>query len=162
MLMCIYIAFGFFTAGLPKFIKWVDFDLSQIGILEWFYKGYFTYDRVYLLADTVFKLPYILFEFLDYLAPTMELLGFVFLFWGRKAWRIYLIMISAFHMGNMLILNIEFILNVTCYGIFLVAPFLSHIRKYFPKEQRAKKFTACYGNNACSNSDWEADIFMGL
>ncbi len=138
MLLSIYIAFGFFTAGLPKFLRWVDFDSSQIGILEWFFKGYFNYDRHLLLADSVFKTPYIVFEILDYLAPTMELLSFVFLLWSRRSWRIYLVILSAFHMGNMLLLNIEFALNITCYGIFLIAPFLSYINRYFPKGRNAK------------------------
>ena len=134
-LLSIYIAFGFFTAGLPKFLRWVDFDMSQIGILEWFFKGYFTYDRVYLFADYIFSVPYVLLEGLDYLAPTIELLGFFFLLGGRKS---YLLFLSFFHMGNMLILNIEFVLNVTCYGIFLLSPFLSHIRQYLPTGKKAK------------------------
>ncbi len=137
-LLSIYIAFGFFTAGLPKFIKWVDFDISEIGFLEWFFKGYFIYDRFYLLADHVFKTPYWVFEIADYLAPTIELLGFVFLLWGKKTWRIYLVILSFFHMGNMLLLNIEFALNITCYGIFLIAPFLAYLRNYFPKGSTGK------------------------
>jgi hypothetical protein len=137
-LLCIYIAFGFFTAGLPKFIKWVDFDMNEIGFLDWFYKGYYNYDRTHLLADMVFKTPKLVFEIADYLAPTIELLAFVFLLLGRRAWRIYLVIMSSFHMGNMLLLNIEFVLNVTCYGLFLIAPFLSYIRKYLPKGRSAK------------------------
>ena len=31
-LLCIYIAFGFFTAGLPKFIRWVDFDINHLMV----------------------------------------------------------------------------------------------------------------------------------
>lgn len=137
-LLCIYISFGFLTAGLPKFIKWVDFDISQIGFLDWFYKGYYTYDRTHLLADEVLKTPYIVFEIADYLAPTIEILAFGFLLWGRRAWRIFLIIISSFHMGNMLLLNIEFVLNITCYGLFLIAPFLTYISQYLPKGRRAK------------------------
>lgn len=137
-LLSIYIAFGFLTAGLPKFIKWVDFDINQIGFLEWFFKGYYTYDRHLLLADSVFRTPYMVFEIADYLAPTIELLGFVFLLWGRRAWRIYLAILCTFHMGNMLFLNIEFALNIACYGIFLIAPFLTYLSKYMPKGRSAK------------------------
>jgi hypothetical protein len=137
-LLCIYIAFGFFTAGLPKFIRWVDFNINEIGFLDWFYKGYFTYDRFILLADSVFSTPYIVFEIADHLAPTIELVSFVFLLWSRKVWRIYLIILCFFHMGNTLLLNIEFALNITCYGIFLIAPFLSYIRPYLPKGRQAK------------------------
>jgi len=139
MLLCIYIAFGFLTAGLPKFIKWVDFDLHEIGFLEWFFRGYYIFDRTHLLANTVFKTPYFVFEIMDYLAPTIEILSFVFLLWGRKAWRVYLVIVSAFHMGNMLLLNIEFALNITCYGLFLIAPFLSFIRQYLPKGRTARR-----------------------
>ena len=120
-LLCIFIAFGFFTAGIPKFIRWVDFDINEIGILDWFFKGYYTYDRTNLLAENVLTTPYWVFEFLDYLAPTLEILGFVFLLWSRRLWRIFLIIISSFHMGNMLLLNIEFALNITCYGIFIIS-----------------------------------------
>jgi len=138
MLLCIYIAFGFFTAGLPKFIRWVDFNPNEIGFLDWFYKGYFTYDRHILLADSVFKTPDIVFEIFDHIAPTIEVLSFVFLLWSRRAWRVYLIILCFFHMGNTVLLNIEFALNITCYGIFLIAPFLSYIRKYLPNGQMAK------------------------
>jgi len=137
-LLCIYIAFGFFTAGLPKFLRWVDFDITQIGFLDWFYKGYFTYDRHLLLADSVFSTPDIVMEIADHIAPTIELISFVFLLWSRKVWRIYLIILCFFHLGNTLLLNIEFALNITCYGIFLIAPFLSYIRGYLPKGQKAK------------------------
>jgi len=139
-LLCIYIVFGFFTAGIPKFLKWVDFDPTRIGILEWFFKGYFTYDRVYLLADHIVRAPFLLLEVLDYLAPTMELLAIFFLLGGRRSWRIYLLLIGFFHMGNMLILNIEFVLNITCYGIFIIAPFLVYIRKYLPQGKNAARY----------------------
>jgi len=137
-LLSIYIAFGFFSAGIPKFLRWVDFDINEIGILDWFFKGFYTYDRTHLLAESVFKTPYWVFEFLDYMAPTLEILGFAFLLWSKRTWRIYIIIFSCFHMGNMLILNIEFALNITCYGIFLIAPFLSNIRKYLPQGKNAK------------------------
>ncbi|WP_339839826.1 hypothetical protein [uncultured Maribacter sp.] len=137
-LLCIYIAFGFFTAGLPKFIRWVDFDINHIGFLDWFFKGYYTYDRQLLLADSVFNTPYIVFEILDHIAPTIELLSFVFLLWSRRAWRIYLIILCFFHLGNMMLLNIEFALNITGYGLFIIAPFLSNFRRYLPKGENAK------------------------
>lgn len=138
ILLSIYIAFGFFTAGIPKFLKWVDFDVNEIGFLDWFFKGYFTYDRHLLLADSIFKTPYIILDILDHIAPTIEILSFVFLLWSRKAWRIYLLILCFFHMGNTLMLNIEFALNITCYGIFLIGPFLSYIRGYLPTGKKAK------------------------
>ncbi|WP_420600855.1 hypothetical protein [Flagellimonas sp.] len=137
-LLSIYIAFGFFTAGLPKFLRWVDFNANEIGFLDWFYKGFFTYDRSLLLAKSVFKTPYIVFEIADHLAPTIELISFVFLLGSKRAWRIYLVILCFFHMGNTLLLNIEFALNITCYGIFLIGPVLSHFKSYFPKGRKAK------------------------
>ena len=34
-LMALLVAFGFFSAGLPKALKWIDFDLSTSGVRSW-------------------------------------------------------------------------------------------------------------------------------
>lgn len=46
----IMICFGFFSAGFPKLIYWIDFDLKTSGILSWYYRSYYTLDRTFLLA----------------------------------------------------------------------------------------------------------------
>lgn len=129
----IIISFGLFTAGLPKLIIWIDFNLDNNGFLSWFYPGYYMFDRQYLLANTVFNMPYFSFEIADYLAAVMEVCSVLFLLAGRRAWRIYIIILCVFHLLNVLILNIPFTLNVAAYGIFIISPILHWLRlKLFP------------------------------
>ncbi|WP_394749082.1 hypothetical protein [Spongiimicrobium salis] len=130
-LLGIAIAFGFFTAGIPKLLYWVDFDLSSSGFLFWFYGVFLKDQHQYLLSPYVFKLPYYVFEAMDYLAAIFEVVGFFFLYKGRKFWRMYLTIACTFHFLNLLTLNYGFTLNSLCFGIFIVAPVLALLyRKY--------------------------------
>ncbi|NJL83156.1 MAG: hypothetical protein HC890_09730 [Chloroflexaceae bacterium] len=53
-LLSVILAFGFFTAGYEKALKWVDLDFSTSGFFSWFYRGYFDLGRDKLLAPAVF------------------------------------------------------------------------------------------------------------
>nr|WP_299170281.1 hypothetical protein [uncultured Allomuricauda sp.] len=133
----IIIVFGFFTAGLAKLVRWIDFDLTTNGFLSWFFPKYYMYNRQELFANLVFSIPYPVFEIADYTVAILEVFAFTFLLLGRRMWMVFLILLCLFHLGNMLILNIEFTYNFLVYGIFLISPFfnykivnISHLKKW--------------------------------
>ena len=107
-LLAVLIAFGMFTAGFLKALYWIDFNVNTSGFLRWFYSGYYNLGRTELLAPIIPNIPTPLFEFADYLAVAFELSGFIFLLAGRKTWLTWLLMAAAFHLVNVLALNIVF------------------------------------------------------
>jgi hypothetical protein len=118
----VVIAFGFFTAGFEKALHWVNFDFSSGGFLSWFYPGYYLLDRKFLLAPLVFRVPAQSFKILDYTAVAFELSPFLFLFAGRTAWRVWLLVATCFHLANALLLNIPFYFHVLVYLPFITFP----------------------------------------
>jgi len=141
--MGIIIAFGYLTAGILKCARWIDFDLTTSGFLDWFYGSYFKDDHQYLLAGYVFKIPVFFYELADYTVAILEVSGFIFLWKGRKYWRIFLVLCGTFHLLSLLTLNLGFTLNVLCYGIFLIAPLLSQL--YLKR----KEFYTTYSSYFC-------------
>lgn len=131
--MGIIIAFGYMTAGILKCARWIDFDLTTSGFLDWFYGSFFKDDHHYLLAEYVFRLPVFFYELADYTVAILEVSGFIFLWKGKKYWRIFLVLCATFHLLSLLTLNLGFTLNVLCLGIFLIAPVLS--RLYLKRKQ---------------------------
>lgn len=123
-LLAIIICFGFFSAGLPKLLKWVDFDLNSIGFLSWFYPSYFLEKNQMFLAPYVFQIPTIVLECMDYIAAIFEVSGFFFLIKGKKQWLFFLTTACVFHLANLLLLNIDFSLNLLAYAIFIAAPII--------------------------------------
>jgi hypothetical protein len=121
----ILIAFGMFTAGFGKALRWINFDLSSSGFLSWFYPGYFLLDRKPLLAPLVFSAPPQLLKILDYAAVAFELSPFFFLLAGRAAWRVWLLIATCFHLANALVLNIPFLHQVLVY-----LPFVAFARSF--------------------------------
>ena len=118
----IAIAFSFLTGGIAKCVHWIDFDPSTNGFINWAYTGFFWDENQYLLAPYAIKFPVWLLETADYVAAIFEITAFLFLVWGKKYWRIYLILASIFHLANLLLLNFGFNLNILCYGVFIIAP----------------------------------------
>ena len=118
----VVISFGFFTAGFEKALHWVNFDFSSGGFLSWFYPGYYLLDRKFLLAPLAFRVPAQSFKILDYTAVAFELSPFLFLFAGRTAWRVWLLVATCFHLANALLLNIPFYINVLVYLPFITFP----------------------------------------
>ncbi|MCO4822649.1 MAG: hypothetical protein KC469_11310 [Flavobacteriaceae bacterium] len=122
ILLSLIICFGFFSAGISKFIRWIDFDLSTSGFLSWFNTGYFLGDSEMLLAPYVFNIPVFILEILDYITPLFELSAVMFLLNGKKSWFIFLLIACIFHISTLLLLNIDFTLNILTYSIFLLTP----------------------------------------
>lgn len=144
-LLAIFICFGFFSAGFPKLLKWIDFDLNSSGILTWFYPSYFLEKNQMFLAPYVFKLPAILLECMDYVAAIFEISGLFFLLKGKKYWVFFLSTACVFHLANLLLLNIDFSLNLLAYGIFISAPILYEIfQKYHTFFLKYKNFIIAF------------------
>lgn len=119
-LLAICLAFGMVSAGFDKARQWIDFDLGTSGFLFWFNGGFFTLQRDELLAPMVLKMNPKLFELADYAAVCFELSGFLFLLLGRIPWRIWLVASCAFHLANILILNIAFDAQFLAYAGFIL------------------------------------------
>lgn len=118
-LLSVILCFGMFTAGLPKALSWIDFDTSTSGFLSWYRQGFYNLGRVYFLAPYVNFLPNWIFEVFDYSAVLLELTPFFFLLHSKKAWRIWLLIATIFHLSNCLLLNIPFTLNGLVYLAFI-------------------------------------------
>lgn len=130
----IAIAFGIFSSGFPKAVMWIDFDFTTTGIFRWYYNGYYTLGRTDLLAPFFDEVPLEVAEIFDYMIPIFEASGFFFLLKSRKHWRLWLWLLSIFHLSNVLVLNIPFTCHIMVYGLFLLPFFfekyLSNSRKY--------------------------------
>ena len=118
-ILAVILSFGMFTAGFEKALYWVDFDLETGGFLRWFYSGFFTHGRDYLLAPVVTRLPPKIFELADYFAVIFELSPLLALLSGRKWWLLWLFVASIFHLANTLLLNIDFIAHAPVYLSFI-------------------------------------------
>ena len=123
-LLALLICFGFFTAGFRKFFIWIDFRIDTGGVINWIYPGYFDLGRTALLAEWGLRLPPILSEVMDYLGVAFELSSGLFLLADFIAWRFWLTCACAFHLTNLLLLNIPFTQNAIAYVPFLLSPLL--------------------------------------
>ncbi|MGJ8671437.1 hypothetical protein [Rubritalea sp.] len=120
-LLALALSFGMFSAGYPKLLNWIDLDLSESGFLRWFYSGYLNNGRTEYLADMVPHFHPWFIEALDYMAVVFELSPLLFLLSGKPLiWRLWLTMACLFHLGNLLLLNINFTGNTLCYLPFLI------------------------------------------
>jgi hypothetical protein len=108
-LLSVILCFAFFTAGLEKALNWINLDFNKNGSGAWFYNQ-FNSMRHYLLAPYMGKyFPFWGFKIMDYIAVVFELTPLVCLLISRKAWRLWLIIACLFHIGNVLMFNINFI-----------------------------------------------------
>lgn len=136
--IAVLLCFGMFTAGIFKAIWWIDLDWNRGGFLSWFYRGYFSRDRQYLLAPFVLLIPPQAFEIFDYFAVIFELTPFIALLSGRKWWFLWLSTACLFHLGNTLLLNITFIAHVPVYiSFFCFRPASSFLQN---QEMRWKRW----------------------
>ena len=117
--LAVILCFGMFTAGFEKALYWIDFDLQTGGFLRWFYNGFYTNGRDYLLAPAVTKLPPQIFELADYFAVIFELTPLLAIFLGKKWWWGWLLVASTFHLANTLLLNISFTAHAPVYLTFI-------------------------------------------
>jgi hypothetical protein len=117
--LAVILALAFATAGVPKALAWVDFDLSSSGFLSWFFPGYYVFGRTRLLADLVTQVrPLWLWELADVAAVVFEL-GFLVAVFRRRWMLRWLTVASVFHLVNCLVLNIAFTVNVIVYLTFV-------------------------------------------
>lgn len=112
------LAFGFFTAGVPKLLGWVDGNLETSGVLLWLYGGR-SLGRDQFFDEALLGVPAVLLELADYATVLLEVIGFAALLLGRRWWRIFLALITLFHLANVLVLNISFAEQAVTYLVFV-------------------------------------------
>lgn len=117
-------AFGFLTAGLPKLFGWVDGNLETSGVLRWLYNGRGSLGRDQFFGGAMSGAPTVLLELADYVTVLLEIVGFAALLWGHRSWRVFLAIVTLFHLANILILNISFGTQVVTYLAFVNLCFL--------------------------------------
>jgi uncharacterized membrane protein YphA (DoxX/SURF4 family) len=113
------IAFGFLSAGIPKLLKWIDFDTTTHGVQAWVVRAFYVNNRQDLLVPYAVKIinPYF-WEFLDVMAVMFEL-GFIVALSAPRRFRAYLCFAVLFHLINLLILNIPFNEHMLVYLLFI-------------------------------------------
>lgn len=124
-IFAVCIGFGFLTAGIPKALHWIDFNLQTSGVIKWWLSGLLTESHTGVFELQMGRTPNLALEGLDYLAAIFEISAFVLLILGKKYWRIWLIVASIFHLSNCVLFGITFISYIPVYASFLLAPFLS-------------------------------------
>lgn len=117
-LLALFLGFGFFSAGLPKLLGWVDFDLSTQGARGWLVSGWHDLSRRRLLAPFFMRIhsPWF-WEAMDLSAVAFEV-GVLFTLARRTAFRAYLFVAMIFHLLNLLMLNIGFLTLMPVYVVF--------------------------------------------
>ena len=127
-LLAIIIAFGMFTAGFQKCFSWIDFNIDYSGFLHWFYPGYYNWGKNYLMASSVFSIPRHIIELFDYLVVIFELSPFIILLSGKRIlWKLWLLIACLFHISNIVLLNIPFLLHAMVYLPFIFPMFLTDL-----------------------------------
>lgn len=125
-LLGVALAVGMITAGVPKSLAWIDFDLTQSGFLSWYFPNRYSLGRDKLLASYVPHLPVLLYELGDYFAVFLELMGIAALLISRRVWLLWLAVVTTFHLLNSLLLNIPFNGQVLTYVTFIDFAARSH------------------------------------
>ena len=135
-LLAVALAFGFLTAGIDKARHWASMDVSESGILSWYYPRMFEYEGYTgVLTGAVPGIPPALLKVGDWAAVLMEMSGVVALFAGRVPWRLWLLAATFLHLANALLLNITFATQALIYlafvslvGLARLRPWLSRLR----------------------------------
>lgn len=117
--LALLVAFGFFSAGLPKLLAWVDFDLGTQGARGWLVNGWYGQNRRQFLAPFFMELQNAAFwEAADYVTVIFEV-GFLFSLLRLVLFRAFLFMAVWFHLANALMLNISLEILIPVYFIFV-------------------------------------------
>ncbi len=118
-LLALVIGFGYFSAGLPKSLVWVDFDLTTHGARSWLVNGFQEQSRQAWLAPWFFgnQNPYF-WEMMDLTAVTFEV-GFLLSVLHVRAFRLFIAVAVVFHAINLFMLNINFTRLAFIYTLFL-------------------------------------------
>ena len=117
-LLALLIGWGFFTAALTKVLTgWLSF--SSQAARGYFVLGYLTENRTFWLADWVATHDVrAAWEVVDWLTVIFEASILIALPWWR-AFRTTLAVAATFHLGVLLIMDIDFSHAVTAYGAFV-------------------------------------------
>ena len=118
-LVALLVGLGYFSAGLPKALVWLDFDLTTHGARRWLINGYYDLGRRDWLAEWFYGLqnPY-LWEAMDVAAVAFEV-GFLVAVLRARWFRLVAAVAIVFHAANYFILNIDFTRLVAVYALFL-------------------------------------------
>ena len=136
------LAFGMFSAGLPKLLGgWLE--VSSQAVYAHFLRGYYIIGRQEFIAPYVLSLSSKLFwESLDYFGVFFELF-FLFVIIRKKYLQFYIVLAIIFHIVNLLLLNISFMSNLPIYILFVNFNRLLNIEKvgyYINKVMTMKVF----------------------
>lgn len=108
---------GFLSAGFPKAINWVDFDLSTSGVRAWVVSSHFGQGGwltpLFAHTSNVW-----FWEGMDYAAVLFEV-GLALSVLHGAVFRRFLVLAVFFHITNYLMLDIGFILHFPVYAAFL-------------------------------------------
>lgn len=117
-LMALMVSFGLFTAGFQKVAGgWLNTSVSSSYFS--FISGFFKLDRDAFFAPYLSTYTNAFFwESADYMAVFLELL-FLILFFFPSKFRVFLILVSLFHLLNVLMFNISFSGYLLIYSLFL-------------------------------------------
>ena len=128
-LLAVALAFGFLTAGIDKARHWASMDVSESGILSWYYPRMFEYEGYTgLLTGLLPGVPATLLKMGDWAAVALEMGGVVALFAGRVPWRLWLLGATLLHLANALLLNITFATQAVIYLAFICLGGLVRLR----------------------------------
>ncbi|MEM1043249.1 MAG: hypothetical protein AAGI91_11540 [Bacteroidota bacterium] len=118
-LMALAIAFGYFSAGFPKSLVWLDFDLNTHGARDWLSGRVQRGDQgvfgLWLFHNHTNALAW---ELTDLTAVAFEI-GFLFAVLHFRLFRTFLVLAVVFHTANTFILGIDFTRLGFIYALFM-------------------------------------------
>lgn len=118
-LLAVMLGFGFFSAGFPKLIDWIDFDLATQGARGWVISSFYILERQDFLVPFYASVQNPMFwEILDIFAVIFEL-GFIIAVFKPKLFKIYVSLAVLFHFNNYLMLNISFVNHLIVYLLYI-------------------------------------------
>jgi hypothetical protein len=162
-LLAFMIGLAFLTAGTAKvFAGWLD--LHTHAARGYYLRGYVVGDKDEFLAPLFLRVHDIgvLWEALDWFTVALECGLIVAVLWWRT-FRIGVAFAALFHLGVLLVMNIQFSANIVAYGAFvrwnLIAPTTS--RSAIPLSQPVAWVLGLalgYGAYSLNNSEFERFI----
>jgi len=141
-LLALCICVGFFTAGFPKYLNWMDFDLETYGVRLWLHRSYYINGNQEYLSGFIINLKNKFFwEFIDYTVVIFEVTFIVACFTTRRIFRIYLCLAAIFHLINYLILNNPFSSYIIVYAAFIDwFTYTEKLKKYLKIKRNIKRY----------------------
>ena len=117
-LAALLIGFGYFSAGLPKLLVWVDFDLATQGARSWL-AGRVQPGQEGSASFWFFHNAHpLLWEAMDYTAVFFEV-GFLLAILNVHVFRAFIVAAIVFHAANVLVMSIDFTHLAFVYVLFL-------------------------------------------